>query len=1453
PAHSSGLGVALRLQVTEFQLMITIFAAVLGRHCGQQDVAVATIHANRLNVAVERLVGCFVTPLPLRVTWGKKGDSVRRVVQRLQRLQEDAVQQMLPFATLLQALSVSSRDRPPLVQVCAVLQSYDPTSALQLPGLACEPIDYSLDNGMFEVLLEIFPLAEGGHRLLWHYNTNLFAPESVRRWSERFNTMLQAAARDLQADLACLPVCTEEESAQMLRAWCMSSKCVHPAKPATVHELIAAQALALPRAPAVIHQSDQLTYMELEQKSSVLAAHLIALGIEAESRVGLFMPRSVLYVVGLLAAMKAGGAYVPVDTAYPLDRVQFILEDSECMVLLTNVELSGTLRAPGLQHVCLDQFNFGAVEDHRQMKHAVAALAKVKCEPSQLAYMIYTSGTTGKPKGVGIEHSGVLNTIHAMMCKPGDVALQFFGVAFDGCVLEVFRALCGGATLVLRTDHVYEDIMRHKVTHIGITPSALAALNPVEMNMVRHIAVGGEACSMDLVRKWAANRTFLNMYGPTEISIVATTIELTTDTTIVSIGRPLPNVFCVVLDAQQQLLPPGVLGELYIGGAGVARGYHKRPELTAEKFIRNPFGEGRLYASGDLVRWLPNGELEFKGRIGTQVKLRGYRIELGEIEQTLASFNGVAGAVVLLQPDKAGFQRLVAWVHAVDADLEEAALLDFAATMLPKYMLPSELVLMDVFPLTPNGKIDLKALPEPVSRKLQTIQPPEGYTQTALAEIWKEILGVRLVSQSDDFFALGGNSITLAQLHQRLRTQFEVKVELSQLYTRLELAQMANLLENATGEDAVDWARECTLPADLRAEGMFSSQLGHQGRPLQGVFLTGATGYVGAYLLRALLAAHKVIVVLSDLEQPQLGMSAEDWEEVAAGADAVVHNGAVVNFNMPYSAMRPANVAATLDILRLTAATTPKILYHISTLSTFANATPGSVIGSHCMPTLTGLVGGYPQSKAVGEHLVRAAAERGCAAVIVRLGRILGDGARAAFEKEKPSQGSPHSSPVKARSAASQVPLAEMPSRGNKNDFMVRFVQGCIQAGYLPDNYISDGILPVDCAAAFLVQHVASATSQDGRTALPPAIHLNHPQPLPAHDFLQFMTYRSGYHLRMVPTERFFELLAQTGTANALFPLIDTMRARFGAASAAAETDAQRSTPNPSTSSSAHPALQKSGLSIEVDAVSQETLFVSNIDPSEVPPCMETLNRLLIWMRQEGMVPALPSRALFAGAGGRSKSMRLRPSRSGRMHSAVEERRAATSALGRSLSSSLSSGGMLCSTSMQAAPLCTPTPSDSLRMGQSLDPRAALLRGQSFGEFPSSLNSSVGSAGVHLTRPVTQGNGTPASNGSRETPTPSYDAHFTIRSLNDDGEKMASPGSSGDNSFLGRVDSSIARTPTSGGMLVGTPVEAGSWVSTSNLLAMDTETSRRVSRDFMRESFRSRTSSFSSRLSTGDK
>ncbi|KAK3254366.1 hypothetical protein CYMTET_36418, partial [Cymbomonas tetramitiformis] len=666
----------------------------------------------------------------------------------------------------------------------------------------------------------------------------------------------------------------------------------------------------------------------------------------------------------------------------------------------------------------------------------------------------------------------------------------------------------------------------------------------------------------------------------------------------------------------------------------------------------------------DLIGWLT-------------AEVLASQIELGEIEQTLASFNGVAGAVVLLQPDKAGFQRLVAWVHAVDADLEEAALLDFAATMLPKYMLPSELVLMDVFPLTPNGKIDLKALPEPVSRKLQTIQPPEGYTQTALAEIWKEILGVRLVSQSDDFFALGGNSITLAQLHQRLRTQFEVKVELSQLYTRLELAQMANLLENATGEDAVDWARECTLPADLRAEGMFSSQLGHQGRPLQGVFLTGATGYVGAYLLRALLAvksvhrvwcavrgadpatalqrlqdnlqqyklwdphqAHsepgqqrrqmphrapshrtrplrapfllgrvtsggrsaQVIVVLSDLEQPQLGMSAEDWEEVAAGADAVVHNGAVVNFNMPYSAMRPANVAATLDILRLTAATTPKILYHISTLSTFANATPGSVIGSHCMPTLTGLVGGYPQSKAVGEHLVRAAAERGCAAVIVRLGRILGDGARAAFEKEKPSQGSPHSSPVKARSAASQVPLAEMPSRGNKNDFMVRFVQGCIQAGYLPDNYISDGILPVDCAAAFLVQHVASATSQDGRTALPPAIHLNHPQPLPAHDFLQFMTYRSGYHLRMVPTERFFELLAQTGTANALFPLIDTMRARFGAASAAAETDAQRSTPNPSTSSSAHPALQKSGLSIEVDAVSQETLFVSNIDPSEVPP-----------------------------------------------------------------------------------------------------------------------------------------------------------------------------------------------------------------------------------------------------------
>ncbi|KAK3254414.1 hypothetical protein CYMTET_36370, partial [Cymbomonas tetramitiformis] len=644
----------------------------------------------------------------------------------------------------------------------------------------------------FDLMLEVVE-EPTKYEVRWYYDVSKLGAEVVEAYATRFEVLLLAALENVVMPIGVLPLCTEMERQAILVHW-NQSDVEYPPEPFTLHQLFAKHAAARPEAIAAIHRDRRATYRELQAAAGGLAGLLALKGVKPECTVGVFVHRGLEYLISILAVLISGAAYVPLDPAYPSDRIQFILEDSGCVLLMTERSLLEDQGDLGAASTLFVEEVLGGNPFSPTGGSIVApphAPPEVTHTPSQLAYMIYTSGTTGKPKGVAIEHRSVVNTILGVLLEPGDIGYLFFGIAFDGAVIDIFRALCAGAAIVLRTDDIIHDITTHQVTHIAFTPSTLATLDPAELPSVKGIIVAAEACTLDLVHRWAPGHVMRNLYGPTETSVAAVGSWLKETNAVVAIGRPLPNVFCVVLDSNRQLVPPGLIGELYIGGAGVARGYHKRPELTAEKFIRNPFGEGRLYASGDLVRWLPNGELEFKGRLGTQVKLRGYRIELGEVESTLTSIEGVASAVVLLRCDTSGVDHLVGYVTPAGAEVGQ--LFDELRRTLPAYMLPSAVVALAAFPLTPNGKIDAAKLPsadaalaafrhskeEANARLWSATIGQTSSLEPALLQCVSEVLGRKLEEiRADDLLAdLGATSLHHMRLINRLRVLFQARLQ----------------------------------------------------------------------------------------------------------------------------------------------------------------------------------------------------------------------------------------------------------------------------------------------------------------------------------------------------------------------------------------------------------------------------------------------------------------------------------------------------------------------------------------------------------------------------------------------------------------------------------------------------------------------------------------------------
>ncbi|BAY41877.1 amino acid adenylation domain-containing protein (plasmid) [Nostoc sp. NIES-2111] len=800
--------------ITLFMTLLAAFKTLLYRYTNQTDILVGSPIANRNRAEIENLIGFFVNTLVLRSNLSGN-PTFHDFLKQVRDVALGAyAHQDLPFEKLVEEIQPERNlSHNPLFQVMFVLQNA-PMRQLELPELRVEPLENKSTTAKFDLTL-VIEAVEQGLIANFEYNTDLFDEITISRLAANFEVLLQGIITNPQQKIGELPLLTATEEQQLL-AWGEGESKRPPE--ICLHQLFEAQVEKTPDAVAVVFENQQLTYRELNAKANQLAHHLQKLGVKPEVLVGICVERSLFMVISILAVLKAGGAYLPLDPAYPQERLGYMLTDAQVEVVLTQKHLLEALPAHNAQTVYLDS------EENLFTTQSTANPIS-NATPHNLAYVIYTSGSTGQPKGVLINHSNVVRLFATVQpwynFAQHDVWTLFHSYAFDFSVWEIWGALVYGGKLVVvpywvsRTPEAfYQLLSQEQVTVLNQTPSAFRQLIQVEQSTgkildlnLRLVIFGGEALDIQSLQPWFARHgdkspQLVNMYGITETTVHVTYRPLTQadlHSSASVIGRPIADLQVYLLDKNQQLVPIGVPGEMYIGGAGLARGYLNRPDITQERFIIHPLSkQGKLYKSGDLARYLPNGDIEYLGRIDHQVKIRGFRIELGEIESALNQHPNVQTNVVIAREDKPGEQRLVAYL--VSKSLQEintSELRSFLEEKLPSYMLPTAFVILDQLPLTPNGKVDRKALPTPdtTTGLSANFVPPRTPIEQIIADIWAEFLGQEKIGIYDNFFDLGGHSLLATQVISRLREVFKIDLPLRNLFENPTVINLVELIE----------------------------------------------------------------------------------------------------------------------------------------------------------------------------------------------------------------------------------------------------------------------------------------------------------------------------------------------------------------------------------------------------------------------------------------------------------------------------------------------------------------------------------------------------------------------------------------------------------------------------------------------------------------------------------
>ncbi|UYQ64836.1 non-ribosomal peptide synthetase [Streptomyces peucetius] len=787
--HARLLQVAGESRGSLFMVVQAALSLLLSRLGAGEDIPVGSVIAGRTDEALDDLVGFFVNTLVLRTD--VSGDpTFRELVERVRETDLAAyANQDVPFERLVEVLNPArSMARHPLFQVMLAFQNTG-EATLELDGLRIAPEDITLDAAKFDLSFTLAETAEGVEGSV-EFAVDLFDRVSVQVLAARLVSVLDVVAADPDVRVGAVDVLGAVERERVLGEWA-GVKCA--LEPVTFHGLFEAAVDRCPDAPAVVGADGSvLSYAQVEAWANRLAGWLVGRGVGPEGVVALVLPRSVDIVVAQLAVLKAGAAYLPVDPDYPQERIDYMLQDARPVLVLRGLP---------------------------ELDEALPATApEVQVSGSSPAYVIYTSGSTGRPKGVVVPHAGLASfaaaEVERFAVDAQSRVLQFASPSFDASVLELVMTFAAGAALVvplpgpLAGEVLAEVLVSQRVSHALVPPAALASVPAGEYPHFRSLVVGGDATSAELVDRWAPGRRMVNAYGPTESTVAATMSQpLVAGSGVPSIGTPIANTRVYVLDGGLRPVPAGVAGELYIAGAGLARGYLGRPGLTAERFVADPYGPAgtRMYRTGDVARWSLAGELEYLGRADDQVKVRGFRIELGEIETVLGAHEAVAQVAVVVREDQPGIKRLVAYpVPATDGGVDVDALRAHVAASLPDYMVPSAFVVLDALPLTVNGKLDRKALPAPEHDSSAGGRGPRSAQEEVLCGLFAEVLNVDRVGIDDSFFELGGDSITSIQLVSRIRSVLGVKLSNRGIFETPTVAQLMDKLGAGTDSDGFE-------------------------------------------------------------------------------------------------------------------------------------------------------------------------------------------------------------------------------------------------------------------------------------------------------------------------------------------------------------------------------------------------------------------------------------------------------------------------------------------------------------------------------------------------------------------------------------------------------------------------------------------------------------------------
>jgi amino acid adenylation domain-containing protein len=789
---------------TLFMVLLAGFQVLLYRYTGQSDIRVGIPIANRHRVEIENVVGLFVNTQVMRNMF----DSRMPLSVILKQVREAALgaqaYQDLPFEELVEALQPErSLNQNPLFQVMFNHYREDYRALAQLPGLTVEEFQLSERDAQLELTLDIVEKPDARIDARFTYAAELFETDTVKRLSEHYLLVLEQLADKPQKCVGDIALLSAAEWRQ-LKGWGVNERCYADSEP--VHRQFERQVSERPDATALIFGDTELSYAALNQRSNRLAHRLIALGIKAETRVGIAVERSIGMIVGLLATLKAGGAYVPLDTNYPQDRLNYMAMDSGIEVLLTQSHITERISLPvACEILALDRLDLTR-ESERNPNITYCG--------EQLAYIIYTSGSTGKPKGVCIRHHALAHFIMSMLESPGleagNTLISVTAFSFDIAGLEIYLPLSAGARLVLAPWTISQDgpmlvrlLNTYRPDVFQSTPAGWRVLlaagwkgsqagNAFSLKCL----CGGEALSIDLVDQLQAlNVELWNMYGPTETTIWSIAGEINQREAL--LGTPIAATRLYILDAEMNPVSCGMPGELYLGGVGLARGYYNKPALTAHRFIADPFSENgeRLYRTGDLVRWQSGGRIEYLGRLDHQIKIRGFRIELGEIEAQLSLQPQIREAVVVTI-ERLDSIILVAYICCQPgSNVDTTELRDTLAKSLPDYMIPSAIVILESLPLNASGKVDRKMLPEPEFINAAQYEAPQGEVEEALAAIWMEVLNLSRVGRQDHFFELGGHSLLILQVQQKLQSSRSISLPLRIFFEHPVLQDIAATIQ----------------------------------------------------------------------------------------------------------------------------------------------------------------------------------------------------------------------------------------------------------------------------------------------------------------------------------------------------------------------------------------------------------------------------------------------------------------------------------------------------------------------------------------------------------------------------------------------------------------------------------------------------------------------------------